>query len=205
MYLHKTPFWLRLLYPTFTWRKPAGEKKIYLTFDDGPIPELTEWILNTLATYQAQATFFCVGDNIRKHPEIFERIQTEGHSIGNHTFHHLNGWKTPRQNYISDVTMCQAYLNKPPQLFRPPYGKVTRSQAHKLQESGYQIIMWDVLTADFDASLSPEKCLQNSLAATTDGSLVVFHDNRKASSNLTYVLPKYLRFFHEKGFTFAPL
>lgn len=204
MYLHKTPFWLRVLYPSFTWRGPA-DKTIYLTFDDGPIPGVTDWVLDQLAHYQLKATFFCVGDNIRKHPGVFARILIDGHSVGNHTFHHLNGWQTGCQLYLENVQLCQATLPPGNTLFRPPYGKITRKQALELQNAGHQLIMWDVLTGDFDRSLPPEACLRKSIRATGNGSIVVFHDSLKAQPNLVHTLPKYIGHFLEKGFSFEKL
>ncbi len=205
MYWHKTPPLLQKLYPTFTWQKPEIGKKIYLTFDDGPIPGLTEWVLDQLAQYQVKATFFCVGDNIRKHPEVFSWVRTQGHAIGNHTFNHQNGWKTPHEEYIRNVQFCQKFIGTETKLFRPPYGRITKKQAKQLQQAGYEIIMWDVLSGDFDRKLSPEKCLKKSIAATKAGSIVVFHDNSKAEERLTHTLPRYIEHFLEKGFGFEKL
>ena len=205
MYFHKTPFWLRALYPSFTWRKPAATKTIYLTFDDGPIPGVTDWVLAQLAHYQVGATFFCVGDNIRKHPGVFENILAANHSVGNHTFHHLNGWKTETRLYLENVQLCQPYLPAQTRLFRPPYGRITRKQAAAVQESGSQIVMWDVLTGDFDPNLPPDTCLRKSIRATGNGSVVVFHDSLKAQPNLIYALPKYIGHFLKQGFAFGKL
>jgi len=205
MYWHKTPSWLRNLYPGFTWHKPGADKKIFLTFDDGPVPGVTEWVLDQLARYQVKATFFCVGDNIRKYPEVFSGVRRQGHTVGNHTFHHLNGWKTRPEEYLKNTELCQKLLGTDKKIFRPPYGRVTRKQARQLQQAGYEIVMWDVLSGDFDLNLAPEKSLQKSIQATTDGSIVVFHDSHKAKGILTHVLPRYIEYFLEKGYTFDTL
>jgi peptidoglycan/xylan/chitin deacetylase (PgdA/CDA1 family) len=205
MYWHKTPSWLRKFYPTFTWRRPTAENTLYLTFDDGPIPGMTEWVLDQLAQYQIKATFFCVGDNVRKNPEVFSWIRKQGHATGNHTFNHLNGWKTPADEYVRNTQFCQKFLTNEKQLFRPPYGKISRKQATQLQQHGYEIIMWDVLSGDFDRKLSPEKCLAKTIEATESGSIIVFHDNVKAEERLTHVLPRYIEHFLEKGFAFETL
>lgn len=180
-------------------------KTVYLTFDDGPVPGVTDWVLAQLTHYQVGATFFCVGDNIRKHPGVFENILAGNHSVGNHTFHHLNGWKTKTEPYLENVQLCQPYLSAQSRLFRPPYGRITGKQAAALQESGYRIVMWDVLTGDFDRNLPPEKCLRQSIRATGNGSIVVFHDSLKAQPNLMYALPKYIEHFLKEGFVFGKL
>jgi len=208
--LYRPPIWLRqLLYPTLTWARPDTEKVIYLTFDDGPIPILTPFILDTLQEFQAKGTFFCVGDNIRKHPQIFERTVAEGHTVGNHTFNHLKGWYTPQKIYLQNIQLCQeqikSYLpNKKRLLFRPPYGMISRSQIKALLPT-YEIVMWDVLTYDYATDLPPQTCLQAAIKHIRSGSIVVFHDNIKAGRNMTYTLPKVLAHFTEKGFRFSGL
>lgn len=212
-YFAKTPGIFRLLYPKRLWALSRNEKNIYLTFDDGPIPEVTPWVLEQLKEYHAKATFFCIGKNIQKHPEIFRKIIAEGHSVGNHTFHHLNGWKTEISKYVENVEKTGKQmtddggqlLKNTELIFRPPYGKITGKQAKLLQKKGYQIIMWDVLSGDFDQSISQEKCLENVLKNTKPGSIVIFHDSIKAEENLRYVLPKTLAFFKERGFDFKSL
>lgn len=191
-----------IIYPRFLWRMPAGEKCIYLTFDDGPVPEVTPWVLEQLKKYNAEATFFCVGDNIRKHPEIFQQVISVGHSIGNHTYHHLNGWKTPVESYLQNVDAFRALY--PTNLFRPPYGRIKKEQADRILED-HRIIMWSVLTRDYSPSLSPEKCLKNTLKGTQNGSIVLFHDSLKARKNLEYVLPRYLEHFSREGYRFEKL
>lgn len=209
MYLHFTPSPVRWLFPQYTWRKKGcKEKTIFLTFDDGPVPEVTPFVLDVLEKYNAKATFFCVGDNVRKHPEILKKVISGGHSLGNHTFSHLNGFKTETNVYLQNVEACgteiQQISGKKPVLFRPPYGRIRKEQGERLLKH-FEIIMWDVLTADFDHSVSPEKCLQKSIRYTKIGSVVVFHDNPKAFPNISYALPRYLDHFSKKGFTFSAL
>ncbi|RFN59564.1 polysaccharide deacetylase family protein [Marixanthomonas ophiurae] len=203
------PKFVQRIYPKRIWALPNNENKVYLTFDDGPIPEVTPWVLDTLKKYNAKATFFCIGDNIKKHPEIFQRIISEGHSVGNHTFHHLNGWKTETQSYVDNVLLFKkeiqstrySHLAPRTSLFRPPYGKITSKQANLLQQKGYKIVMWSVLSYDYDASVSEEKCLQNVLQNIDTGTIIVFHDSIKAQKNLRYVLPKVLEYCIKNNFS----
>ncbi len=203
MFLHKSPRLLKRFYSDFVWHIPTKEKTIYLTFDDGPIPDVTEWVLDQLALYQAKATFFCIGDNVQKHPDIFQKLLAEGHSIGNHTFNHLKGWSTPNNDYWANIAQCQGVLPTT-KLFRPPYGRIKLSQAKPLL-SQYDIVMWDVLTGDFEKYLSPERCLKKTLQYTQAGSIVVLHDSLKAWRNMSYVLPRLLEHFAALGYTFAAL
>ena len=204
IYWIKTSKFIKRLFPNFVWDIPNMENKVYLTFDDGPIPEITEWVLEELKKHNIKATFFCIGNNIQKHPALFNKVINEGHAIGNHTFNHLNGWKTSTENYIENIAMCQSASNKYQNgiLFRPPYGKIKKSQSKKLRQLGYKIIMWDVLSADFDQTISPEKCLENVISKVQSGSIILFHDSIKASKNLQFALPKALEFLKEKGFVF---
>ncbi|TDQ28522.1 polysaccharide deacetylase family protein [Tenacibaculum caenipelagi] len=202
-YFIKTPRILKQLLSKYTWSFFSDKKEIYLTFDDGPIPEVTEFVLEQLQQFNAKATFFCIGDNIQKHPSIFSRIVNEGHSVGNHTFNHLNGWKSSNTTYYENIDKCESLLsNQKTKLFRPPYGKIKNSQAKQLIVKGYKIIMWDVLSADFDKSISKENCLQNVLRNTQNGSIVVFHDSIKASDKLYYTLPILLQEFSGRGYEF---
>ena len=182
-----------------TWDIPGKSGKIFLTFDDGPIPEVTPKVLDILAQYEAKATFFCVGDNVAKHPEVYQQVLDAGHTTGNHTYHHLNGWKTSVEEYIHDVKKCSTLVNSP--LFRPPHGRIRPSAIKHLRKE-YQIIMWSVLTGDYDKALAPGKVLQNALDHTTDGSIVVFHDSLKAADNLFFALPRFLEHFRNKGYCF---
>lgn len=200
----KTNQIIKKLFSNYVWDIPNNENKVYLTFDDGPTPEITEWTLNLLQQYNAKATFFCIGDNVRKYPEIFKKLIDDGHSIGNHTFNHLNGWKTPTNDYIENVKLYETEHHKVNtehcQLFRPPYGKIKPWQSKKIRNLGYQIIMWDVISYDFDATITKENCLSNVLKNVNSGSIIVFHDSKKAFSNLEYVLPRTLEFLTKKGF-----
>lgn len=202
MNIVKSPVWLRWLLPHLTWHHSRHEKIIYLTFDDGPIPDVTPQVLNILKKYNIQASFFCVGENIVKHPEIFEQLKAEGHQIGNHTFNHLKGWDTSLKEYLENVAKCHQYTQST--LFRPPYGKCTLSQFKQLRKQ-YNIIMWDVITYDFDAQLSPEDCYNNATQFTTNGSIVVFHDNVKALPRLLYALPKAIEYWLAAGYEFRTL
>ncbi|TAE69178.1 MAG: polysaccharide deacetylase family protein [Bacteroidetes bacterium] len=200
------PRWFSSFFPTLLWQKKTDEKIIYLTFDDGPIPEITEWILDILSEYNAKATFFCVGDNVKKHQNIFQRVINEGHQVGNHTFNHLNGWEKSTEEYMKNVDLCQNAMQKnATHFFRPPYGKLSRKKIKALEQKKFQIVMWHVLTYDFDKNLSPEICLKKAIQNTKKGSIVVFHDNKKAIQNLQFVLPKYIQYFKEKGYAFCHL
>ncbi|WP_316799937.1 polysaccharide deacetylase family protein [Pedobacter frigidisoli] len=218
MYLIKSPLLLKWYYPSLVWNKSRSEKVIYLTFDDGPIPNVTDFVLKTLKAFHAKATFFCIGDNIQKHPEVFNRVKNDGHAIGNHTFNHLKGWKTDDETYVQNTIKCQELTQT--SLFRPPYGRIKKSQVRSLKsmllnqgfgsqitatDSNLQIIMWDVLSGDFDINLAPEKCYQNVIRHADNGSIIVFHDSLKAFDRLEYTLPRVLKYFTEKGFTFATL
>ncbi|HAT63026.1 MAG TPA: polysaccharide deacetylase family protein [Flavobacteriaceae bacterium] len=192
----KTPKFVTWLFPKRIWAFSRSEDKIYLTFDDGPIPEVTTWVLDQLKAYNAKATFFCIGENIKKHTNIFERIISEGHAFGNHSFNHLKGTETSTEKYIQNVDAFEKTIQnlkiEKSNLFRPPYGKITKKQAKILQKKGYKIVMWDVLSYDWDKDISEEKCLQNVLQNIQPGSIVVFHDSLKAEKNLRFVLPKVL-------------
>jgi peptidoglycan/xylan/chitin deacetylase (PgdA/CDA1 family) len=198
----KTNRIIKWIFPNYNWNIPNDEQKVFLTFDDGPTPEITEWVLEQLKLHNAQATFFCIGNNIEKYPEIFQKTIAEGHAIGNHTFDHLNGWKTTTEVYIENVKLYETQNPKlvTRNLFRPPYGKIKHSQSKILRKLGYKIIMWDVLSRDYDQSISATQCLENVLSNIETGSIIVFHDSVKAEHNLKYVLPKTLEFLKEKGF-----
>jgi peptidoglycan/xylan/chitin deacetylase (PgdA/CDA1 family) len=198
----KTNRIIKWIFPNYVWNIPNDEQKVFLTFDDGPTPEITEWVLEQLKKYNAKATFFCIGNNIEKYPEIFQKTIAEGHAIGNHTFDHLNGWKTSTEEYIENVKLYETQNPKlvTRNLFRPPYGKIKHSQSKILRKLGYKIIMWDVLSRDYDQSISATQCLENVLSNIETGSIIVFHDSVKAEHNLKYVLPKTLEFLKEKGF-----
>ena len=253
----KIPFFIPKIYPERVWRIPSEEKKIYLTFDDGPIPEVTPWVLEQLRKFSAKATFFCIGENIQKYPGLFQQIISEGHAIGNHTQNHLNGWRIPVEEYVKNVFLAEKAIegdpgtsgklgverenktaargkrkeerginfsiqnskwkihlkkttNHKPQttnskLFRPPYGKLTGRQAKQLRHQGYQIVMWDVLSRDYDAKVSASHCLKYILKNAASGSIIVFHDSLKAERNLRNVLSYVLQHYSKLEYTFEKL
>lgn len=205
-YWIKTHSIIKKIFSNQVWDIPNKDNKVYLTFDDGPTPKITHWVLEQLEKYNAKATFFCIGKNIEKHPEILQEVIKSGHSFGNHTFNHLNGWKMSNKEYIANTQLAQnlqsATCNLQSNLFRPPYGKIKPSQSIELLKLGYKIIMWDVLSADFDQTISPEKCLENVLKNLKSGSIIVFHDSAKAFVNLEYTLPKTLEYLTNNGFVF---
>ena len=198
MYLVKTPWWLRKIYSSkLRWKIPTVKNEIFLTFDDGPHPTVTPFVLDSLQQYNAKATFFCIGKNVQQHPLIYNRILDEGHKTGNHTNDHLNGWKTNKAIYIKNVLLAKKYIDS--KLFRPPYGRISRSEIQQLQPD-FDIIMWDVLSGDFDVALPAEQCYTNVISNTRPGSIIVFHDSEKAFPRLESTLPKALKYFAEKGF-----
>lgn len=220
MYFIKTPWWLKKVYPALTWSISTGEKNLYLSFDDGPHETATPFVLDQLKNYNAKASFFCIGKNVLQYPGIYRRIIDEGHKVCNHTQNHLNGWKTDNTTYIKDIFEAAKFIDS--NLFRPPYGKITRFQARLLDKPDkafeqqeintreqpfhrrFRVIMWDVLTGDFDTKITPQQCLKNALRAES-GSIIVFHDSTKAWSRMSFALPKMLEYFSEKGFRFKPL
>lgn len=185
-----------------TWHIPSEEKNLYLTFDDGPIPVITPWVLETLHEYNASATFFCVGENAKKHPDIMEKLKDSKHTIGNHTMNHLNGWKTQNEKYYSNINECKKHIQS--DLFRPPYGKIKITQMNFLKKE-FRIIMWDVLSRDYDTSISGESCFENVKQNASAGSIIVFHDSIKAEERLRIALPATLKYFSELGFSFKAI
>ncbi len=202
LYWIKTGRLIKMLFPRYLWNMP--DDYVYLTFDDGPVPEATPWVLDVLKEYGAKATFFCIGNNVAANPDLFRRVLSEGHAVGNHTYNHLNGWRTEDAQYLADVRLFDRVAKKAAdvtvKLFRPPYGKIKSSQANVLIQKGYKIVMWDVLSADFDQKISAEKCLQNVLRNLRPGSIIIFHDSVKANKNLKYALPATLEYLKEKGY-----
>lgn len=201
-YLVKTPGLLKKLYPSYTWDIGTVDKDLYLSFDDGPHPVATPFVLDELKKHDAKATFFCIGKNVVEQPAIYQRIVDEGHATGNHTHRHLNGWKTNDQLYLHDITEAAKHIE--PGLFRPPYGRIKLSQAKKIMP-GSKIIMWSVLSGDFDLSISKEKCLKNVMHYSKPGSIIVFHDSEKAFPIVQYVLPRVLEHFSAMGYRFKRL
>lgn len=205
---HRIPSFLPFFFPRLTWHIPTAQREVYLTFDDGPVYGPTEFVLETLQSASAKATFFCIGDNIRKHPDVFRRIISNGHAIGNHTYNHLSGWSTQTEKYIDNVRLCDKEIQlqvsgHPAKLMRPPYGRIKRSQVNEL--SDFKIVMWDVLSFDFEKRLSPDNCLRRTLKAVRPGSIVVFHDSFKAERNMTFALPRLLNELTGQGYTFKTL
>ena len=202
MYLVRTPRLIQNLIPSYTWSIPTEEKVLYLTFDDGPIPEITPWVLETLKKFNAKATFFCVGDNVKANPSVFKQVLAEGHAVGNHTFNHVNGWDSDNIPYFHNVRHCAKLVKST--LFRPPYGRLTPKQTQFLTRH-YDIVMWDVLSGDFDQNISKEEVLKNVISATKRGSIIVFHDSLKAAERMKYALPRALEHFAAKGYRFETL
>jgi peptidoglycan/xylan/chitin deacetylase (PgdA/CDA1 family) len=192
---------IRNIYPQATWKINTNEKALYLTFDDGPVPGLTEWVLDELKKFNAKATFFCVGDNVQKHPAIFERIKAENHTVANHTMRHIKGFKNNVKTYMKEVEECESLVHN--KLFRPPYGQLKLSQYRALRDKGYKIVLWDVISYDYE-NIPGESCLNNTLNSK-EGSIVLFHDNVKAEKNLRYTLPLFLKHFANLQFEFKAL
>lgn len=215
MHFFSVPSTIQWLIPSCTWRKVGQEKVIYLTFDDGPHPEITAWVIDELKKHQIKATFFCVGDNLKKHPETAKQLLTEGHQIGNHTMHHIKGWKHKNVDYLKDIEDCDTEIRKiheqmndekaQPRLFRPPYGQIKPSQIKLLCAKGYEIIQWSDLSCDYDKHLNCEKSLSALVKNAKPGSIVVFHDSEKAENQLKQILPSYLEAMLAEGFTFETL
>lgn len=203
-YLVKTPWVIKKIYPAGIWEMPVREKVLYLTFDDGPHPEATTFVLEELRKFNAKATFFCIGKNVEQHSGIYSQILNEGHTTGNHSFSHLNGWKTNDRKYFEDIAKAKKYIDST--LFRPPYGKISKLQLkHLTHDFNMKVIMWSVLSADFDTAVTPEQCLKNVSLNARPGSIIVFHDSEKAYSRMKYTLPRILKFYTEKGYSFEKI
>ena len=201
-YLVKSPWWLKKLYGKYTWSVKTKEKIVYLTFDDGPHALATPFVLDELKKTEAKATFFCIGKNVLEEPSLYRRILDEGHSVGNHTQNHLNGWKSDNKVYLTDVAEASRHIDS--NLFRPPYGRISAFQAAGLASAMKQplvkVVMWDVLSADFDTELTGEQCLKNVILNIEPGSIVVMHDSQKAWERLAYFLPLLLGYLKNNGF-----
>jgi peptidoglycan-N-acetylglucosamine deacetylase len=203
MTIYSAPFWIRAIYPKgLIWRVGTSKPEVFLTFDDGPVPDVTPLVVSILKKYNVKATFFCVGENVQKYPEVFDLLLKEGHSIGNHTFHHQKAWKTDHNTYISEVKQCNQLVKS--KLFRPPHGQINRKIAKNIG-TDYRIIMWSALTGDYDKRLSGDRCLANAINNTRPGSIIVFHDSIKARERMEYALPLYIEYCLGKGFSFGKL
>lgn len=203
MFIEQPPLLYRLLFPEAVWRVKSGRNKVvYLTFDDGPIPEETPWVLDTLDRYGVKATFFMVGDNVRRHPGLFEDIKRRGHSYGNHSMHHLQGMKVTTRRYLCDITEADRLIESP--LYRPPHGIMRWKQA-KILKNRYNIIMYDLVTRDYSRKLTPEQVFDNVRRFVRDGSIIVFHDSLKASRNMRYALPRAIEWLLAEGYEFRAL
>lgn len=205
-YFIKTPWAVKKIFPKYVWDIPSNEYAVYLTFDDGPHPEITSWVLDELKKYNAKASFFCIGKNVLEYPDIYHQIIKEGHAVGNHTHTHLNGWKVSDEQYINDVKEAAKHIST--NLFRPPYGRIRAKQFRRLNEAMQKkskLIMWDVLSGDFDAKISPEQCLKNVIVNVRPGSIIVFHDSEKANMNLKYTLPAVMQLLNEKRCLFKKI
>lgn len=205
MLIEQPPMLYRKLFPGAWWRinESAKQKTVYLTFDDGPIPEVTPWVLNILEEYNIKATFFCVGDNVRKHPEVYQQVLDAGHQVGNHTFNHLQGWQHNTGHFLNNIKLARERIDS--MLFRPPHGHMCVLQSRKIAAAGYQIVMWDVVTRDYSKLQTPQQVLSNVKQYVRNGSIIVFHDSLKAEQNLRYALPKAIEWLQSEGYKFEPI
>ena len=203
MFIEQMPDIVRLLYPTVLWRKDKDKKVIYLTFDDGPTEEITHWILKTLDEFGVKATFFCIGNNAEKHPEIVDEIRQNGHSVGIHGYSHVRGLYKKQEEYLNDIKKSESIIKS--KIFRPSHGRIYPSQVKKLNELGYKVVLWDVITRDYDTNLKEEEVLKIAKKYTRNGSIVVFHDSLKAEKNMKYAFPLAVKYWLENGYTFETL
>lgn len=212
-YLFKTPEIIRRMYPDMQWQAKTEHKEVFLTFDDGPTPEITSYVLNLLDQFNAKATFFCIGKNIKEHPDIFQSILDRGHSAGNHTYNHLNLSKCHPHDYLREIDETERLIeqsggrkqNYSARLFRPPYGRINKNTARQLKARNYEVVMWSLLSADFDQELNTQKSLKMLKRHTRPGSIIVFHDSVKAYKNLKIILPEYLKFLKREGWVMSYL
>ncbi|MFM7645683.1 MAG: polysaccharide deacetylase family protein [Sphingomonadales bacterium] len=205
-YFYQTPGWLARCFPERVWRIKTSLPELYVTFDDGPHPSITPFVLDTLARYNAKASFFCIGSHVARNPSLYQRIISEGHQVGNHTHHHLNGWKTANQQYLADVTEATRFIDS--HLFRPPYGRLRSSQAREVRAllpGEGRIVMWDLLSGDFDTRLSGQDCFAICKERLRPGSIIVMHDSEKAWPRLSIALPLLLEYALSKGYCFKAM
>lgn len=199
----RVPQWIQWLYPGALFSVSGCDRVLFLTFDDGPTPELLPWILEQLTRFEAQATFFCVGENVMRYPELFSAVIENGHRPGNHTHHHLSAAQTAKVHYLHDIRKAEHYIGR--KLFRPPYGRLSPSQTQRLQKLGYQVVFWSLLSYDFDPRLHASFILEQLKRKVRNGDIIVFHDNPKAAPHLYKVLPSFLAHCRQQGFRFAVL
>ncbi|MDP4276686.1 MAG: polysaccharide deacetylase family protein [Bacteroidota bacterium] len=202
MLIEQLPVWIRCFLIGSIWRKNPDERTVYLTFDDGPIPEVTPWVLDILDRYQIKATFFCVGENVMKHPEVYQEVLRRGHRTGNHTFNHYRGFTNTTRNYLANVEMASRYIES--DLFRPPHGDLRYGQIRELRKQ-FQVIQWDVVSRDYNQKLSPEKVLGIVKHYARNGSIITFHDSLKAKRNMEYAMPRAIEYLLKEGYTFKTL
>ncbi len=205
LYFIKTPWWLKKLWPGCVWNIKTDEKILYFTFDDGPHPMATPFVLDQLKKFNAKATFFCIGKNAEKYFYLYKNIIEDGHKPGNHTYDHLNGWKETDKSYLQNIFKAKQVIDS--NLFRPPYGRITKFQLKQMSAEKYKLItvMWDVLSGDFDKNMSAENCFLNVARNAKPGSIIVFHDSEKSFSKLLHTLPKVLDYFSKKGYEFRAI
>lgn len=201
MFKYRIPSFIQKLFSSYTWKVKTKDKVLFLTFDDGPHPEITPWVMAQLQQYQAKASFFCVADNVRKYPQTYAQILASNHAVGNHTYHHKNGWHTPVNDYLADVALAENFIQS--QLFRPPYGKIKKQQATALIKN-YAVVMWSHLSCDYDPALNINASL-NAMKNVSPGSILVFHDSEKAFANLQILLPQLLQYYQQEGYTLMAL
>jgi peptidoglycan/xylan/chitin deacetylase (PgdA/CDA1 family) len=203
MFKHTIPFFLPLIIPSLTWKVQTNDKVVFLTFDDGPHPDITPWVLGELSRFNARATFFCVGRNVVQYPETYRQVLAGGHAVGNHTFDHLSGWSHSQNAYFSNIDACARVVSS--KLFRPPYGRIVPWQISSIRQKGYEIIMWDILTRDYDAGVDIGQSVKATVQNTKPGSVIVFHDSVKAANQLRQLLPQVLQQLSAKGYHFKSL
>ena len=204
MRIFRMPIWLHQLYPNYIWKIPTQERVVYLSFDDGPDAEVTPFVLDLLGKYNAKATFFCVGENIQRNPGLVKTLLNQGHQIGNHTHNHIKGWATDNDFYFQNIEVCQQQIGPISEfpLFRPPYGRMTSPQGDRILEMGYQCIMWDILSYDYNKQLNLKRALRQIVNKSREGSIVVFHDSQKSKKQLEILLPQYLQQMSDRGYRF---
>jgi len=202
MWIEQLPRFMRAIYPLATWRMSSHEKVIYLTFDDGPIPEVTPWVLDILDKYNIKATFFCVGENVMRYPDLYQELHRRGHRTGNHTYNHMRGFTTTSKTYMANVEKAAQYIDS--DLFRPPHGGLRKFQYWEVRMK-YKVILWDVISRDYDKDVPEAKVLRIVKKYTRNGSIIVFHDSLKAERNMRYAMPRAVEYLLQQGYEFRTL